>query len=160
MNAAHFHLLVNHLPVIGILIGILVLLAGFAWKQPAVKATSAGIFVFSALGAIAAFLSGEGAEEAVEGMSGVSETLIHHHEEMAKLFLGMAVGLGVVSVAALVLGLRRSGYARWLYLLLLLLGLGNAVAAGMVASSGGEIRHPEARGQVLRIEFSAEEGDD
>ena len=57
MNEAHFHLVVNHLPIVGILIGLLVLVTGFILKKPEVKVTALGIFVFSGLASIAAFYS-------------------------------------------------------------------------------------------------------
>lgn len=34
MNDAHFHLVVNHLPIVGVMIGFLVLLAGLIMKKP------------------------------------------------------------------------------------------------------------------------------
>ena len=39
MNNAHFHLVVNHLPIGGILIGTLVLVAGWLIKKSEVKLT-------------------------------------------------------------------------------------------------------------------------
>ncbi|HSQ45288.1 MAG TPA: hypothetical protein VLM44_00050, partial [Lutibacter sp.] len=98
MNEAHFHLVVNHLPIVGILIGILVLLSGFLLKKSEVKITALGIFVFSALASIAAFYSGEGAEEIVERIPGISKTLINQHEESAELFFTVILILGGVSL--------------------------------------------------------------
>lgn len=33
MNDAHLHLAVNHLPIIGLLLGILILIVGMIWKK-------------------------------------------------------------------------------------------------------------------------------
>lgn len=49
MNDAHIHLIVNHLPIVGVLIGFLVLLFGYILKNHQVKTTSQAIFIFSAL---------------------------------------------------------------------------------------------------------------
>ena len=89
MNDVHFHLVVTHLPIVGVLVGFLVLLSGYITKCPQVKTTGLGIFIFSALATIAAFYTGEAAEEIVENLPGVSETLIHKHEEQAELFYTM-----------------------------------------------------------------------
>ena len=86
MNEAHVHLVVNHLPIVGVLIGFLVLIAGYSIKNRQIKNTSLGIFLFSAVASAAAFYSGEGAADVVEQLSGKSETLMHAHEEYAELF--------------------------------------------------------------------------
>ncbi len=83
MNQAHFHLLLNHAPIIGPAFGIAVLLAGFIFKSDPVKRAALGIFVLAALLAIPAFLTGEGAEEIVEKLPGVNETLMETHEDVS-----------------------------------------------------------------------------
>jgi hypothetical protein len=58
MNTVHWHLLLNHLPIIGGIIGMGILVAGFVLKNnPIVKRTALGVFVFSAVFAIPAFLN-------------------------------------------------------------------------------------------------------
>jgi len=66
MNGAHFHLVVNHLPIVGLLIGILILITGLALKKVDIQLTALGVFIFSAVSSIVAFNTGEGAEEVVE----------------------------------------------------------------------------------------------
>lgn len=58
MNDAHYHLIVNHLPIVGLLIGILVLIAGLVFNKTEVKLTALGILIFSAITSIAAFYTG------------------------------------------------------------------------------------------------------
>ncbi len=72
MNQAHFHLILNHLPILGILFGLIILTGGFLTKNAAVKRTALGMFVLSAIFAIPAYLTGEGAEEVVENLPGVN----------------------------------------------------------------------------------------
>lgn len=79
MNDTYFHLAVNHLPIGGVFIGFLVLLTGYLIKKQQIKNTALGIFVFSALTAIAVFLTGEGAQEVVGNLPRISETLIYKH---------------------------------------------------------------------------------
>ncbi len=76
------------------MIGFLVLLAGFILKKPQIKNTALGIFIFSGLTTITAFLTGEGAEEIVENLPGISETLIHKHEEICRAFSDCDVDFG------------------------------------------------------------------
>ena len=49
MNGAHFHLVVNHLPIIFPIVGLIVLAVGIGFKSEMVKRTA--YFVFS-IGAI------------------------------------------------------------------------------------------------------------
>jgi uncharacterized membrane protein len=160
MNNAHFHLLVNHLPIVGILIGILALLFGMILRKPQVKATALGIFVFSAITAAVAFFSGEGAEDAVENLQGVSESLIHTHEELAETFLILALLLGAISLVSFLFEWRKSRIAVYLYVPVLLLAFGALVMAKFVGTSGGEIRHTEIRGNANVIQLDHLDDDD
>lgn len=145
MNDVHFHLVVTHLPIVGALIGFLVLLTGYFSKSPQVKITALGIFVFSALAAIVAFYTGEGAEDIVEKLPGVSETLIHKHEELGELFYTMMLILGGASLVTMFIHYKKSAFAKYAYIVVLLLSISSIVISKFVGTSGGEIMHTEIR---------------
>ncbi|MEX0995575.1 MAG: hypothetical protein WDZ45_00840 [Flavobacteriaceae bacterium] len=145
MNDIHLHLALNHFPLIGLLIGILVLLVGFLIRKEQIKATALGIFIFSALMAIAANYTGEGAEHAIENLPGISEHYIETHEDAAEVFLIMMLVLGGVSLINLFLAIKKMKLAVYGYILVILLALSSAFAATNVGISGGEIRHTEIR---------------
>lgn len=159
MNNAHWHLVVNHLPIVGLLIGVLVLIAGLSLKKIEVQLTALGIFIFSALAAIAAFYTGEGAEDVVENLAGISETLIHKHEEYAETFYMLTLVLGGLSLLAFVTTVRNWKYAKYLVILCLAIAVADGVLAKYVGTSGGEIRHTEIRGdaQVIPLESGDED---
>lgn len=145
MNDIHFHLVVTHLPIVGVLIGFLVLLTGYITKSPQVKATALGIFIFSALAAIAAFYTGEAAEDIVENLSGMSETLIHKHEEQAELFYTMMLVLGGASLVTMFIHYKKFAFVKYGFIAVLLLSISNIVISKYVGTSGGEITHVEIR---------------
>jgi len=145
MNDAHLHLIVNHFPIIGIAIGLLVLIVGYLIKNQQVKATSLGIFIFSALAAIAANYTGDGAEEIVEKIPGISESLIHDHEEYAEQFFTLSLILGGAALITLFLQIKKLGLATYGYILVIILAISSLVSANYVGISGGEIRHTEIR---------------
>lgn len=145
MNEAHFHLLVNHIPIIGVVIGILILTAGFIFKINMVKRTALGVFIFSAMFAIPAFLSGEGAEEVIEKLPGVSETYIKAHEEIAEIFIWIIATLGVLSLVTFLSEYFKTKYSKLLYLLTAIMAIATIVVAKQVGTTGGEIRHIEIR---------------
>ena len=76
MNGAHLHLLINHVPVLGIVFGLLLLVFGWWRKSEEIKKAALGTFVVIAFSAVAAFLTGEPAEDTVKGVSGVIQGAI------------------------------------------------------------------------------------
>ena len=147
MNEAHLHLLLNHFPIIGTLFGVLFLAYGLFAKNKSLL--HAGLFVLflMALLAIPTQLSGEGAEEAVERL-GVDHDIIHEHEEAAELAIWFMVGLGLLSLATLLISRRTSGrdtVLRGLYVATLVLSVVVFVMMARVGNLGGEIRHTEIR---------------
>ncbi|HET9480301.1 MAG TPA: hypothetical protein VFP98_00965 [Candidatus Polarisedimenticolia bacterium] len=145
-NPAHIHLLLNHVPILGIFFGVLLLSHALIRSNPHVMGVALVVFVVAGLAAIPTFLTGEPAEEIVEEMPSVSHRAIEDHEDSAKPALAAAIVLGIVSLGGLWLTLRRGGAPSWLGVSLLVLSL---VAAGLMARTGhlgGLIRHPEILG--------------
>lgn len=145
MNAAHFHLLVNHFPVIGIIIGFLVLAAGFLLKKAEVKQVAFGIFVFTALATLPAYFSGEAAEEVLEQYPGFEEAYVEEHEESALWAIILVELLGIVAAATLFFSLKNNPLQNTLSLATLILALVAIATVARTNNTGGEIRHPEIR---------------
>jgi len=82
MDWAYFHIVINHFPIVGVIIGALLLLAGLVFKNQGVSMSGLGTVVFAALTAIVAYQTGDPAEDAVNGLPGVAESLIKRHEDI------------------------------------------------------------------------------
>ncbi|SRX54821.1 DUF2231 domain-containing protein [Aequorivita sp. CIP111184] len=163
MNDAHLHLVVTHLPIVGVLIGFFVLLTGYFTKSPQVKTMALGIFIFSSLAAIAAFFTGEGAEEIVEKLPGVSETLIHAHEEQAEIFYTMMLILGGLSLVTFLIHYKKYAFAKYGFIVVLLLSISSIVMSKFVGTSGGEIVHTEIRSDgnnLIQLDSNTDDDDD
>jgi uncharacterized membrane protein len=145
MNQAHYHLLVNHLPILGTLFGMLTLAAGFIIKNSTVKRTGLGILIFAAISVFAANITGEGAEEIVEPIAGIEKSYIHEHEEAAETLIGIMIALGVISIFTLVVDVLQRKYAPILYILTLVFSIITMFFAQKTGTTGGEIRHTEIR---------------
>jgi hypothetical protein len=146
LNMAHFHLLLNHVPVIGTYLAIALLGYGVASNKSEITRASLGLFVLMGLAAFGVFLTGEPAEHAVEGVAGVSEGLIEGHEEAALLstiLLGVFAGLSLGGI----LFYRRSagGIPRRFAVMALVLSAVPALSLAWTANRGGLIRHSELR---------------
>ena len=145
MNQAHLHLLLNHLPILGTLFGLLILTAGYIFKNISVKKTALGLFVLSAVMAVPAYLTGEGAEEIVENLPGVSENLMEEHEELANIFLWVVGVLGLLALGTFYADSNGKKITPILYAITLVVAIGAMIFAQQVGTSGGEIRHSEIR---------------
>jgi uncharacterized membrane protein len=146
MNTAHWHLMLNHIPILGALIGTLVIAGGtILGRNAAIRRTGLLILVGSAVLAIPAFLTGEGAEEIAERLPGVTENSMDHHEELGENFFRLMIVLGLLALLTLIADWRKLRAAGWLYYTVLAFGVAASVYSKTVATSGGEIRHTEIR---------------
>lgn len=143
MDQTHLHLLTNHIPVIGTIIGLFVLLYGIIKKSDHTKNAAYLIFILCAAGGAVAYFTGEPAEETVEEIAGISKAMIESHEDAGKFaFISMVV-LGLTSVVGLILSFRKSSLAKgFSYLMVLLAAISFGIAA-YTANLGGKIRHTE-----------------
>lgn len=144
MSAAHLHLLLNHAPLFGLVFALLGLAWAFGCRNESVGRAALGLLVLSGMLVLPVYLSGENAEDLVEGTVGVSASAIEAHEEAA---LGAAIATGVVGIVALValLGFRKRTLPRWVSAFALVLALVASGWIGYVANLGGQINHPEIR---------------
>lgn len=161
MDQTHIHLVITHLPIVGSILGGLVLAYGLWTKGSETKIAAYGLFIISSVGAGIAYLTGEAAEESVENLAGVFEATIERHEEFALFALISLTTLGVASILGIFLTLRKSPMTRTIAFVILLISL---VCFGLVARTGylgGQIRHSEiANGATTPLENSEIEDDD
>ena len=144
-NWAHVHLLLNHIPPLGAIFGLVWLAIAVQKKNPEWQKAALATFVAIALLTVPTFLTGEPAEHAVEHLSGISESNIEPHEESALVALIGIEVLGLVALAGLLLSRGSSRISdRWITAALVVA----MVATGLLVWTshlGGQIRHPERR---------------
>jgi len=141
-NSAHLHLLLNHLPIFLPLFGLIILVIGIIFKSEIVKRVSLAMFVFTGIFAFAAFSTGEGAEEIVEGMNR-SHDLIHEHEEVAETFALLAYVLAVFSIVAFWFNWKKHPFKEISMYIVLAISCLVIYFSFPVGKTGGEISHPE-----------------
>ncbi|MBU3682301.1 MAG: hypothetical protein FGM16_10240 [Flavobacterium sp.] len=145
MNDAHYHLVINHFPIMGTIFGVGILIAGLVLKRMILQQTAFVLFIISALTGFLAMYTGEGAEELVENLPGIGHTIIHEHEELAEKFAVVLYALGLLSMATLFLQIKKNGFAKIAVYVTLILSLLAVVLGKAVGTSGGEVRHTEIR---------------
>ena len=144
-NTAHVHLLLNHVPTLGTVIGLGLLLLSVVRRNEALRHASLEVLFLVALMTLPAYLTGVAAQASIEGREGVTPAIVDlHHDAALAAFLLMQI-TGGAAWLALWQFRRRATFAGWvLPVILVLAGLTVAVVA-QAATLGGEIRHQEIR---------------
>jgi uncharacterized membrane protein len=151
VNAAHLHLILNHVPVLGTLIALLLLITALVEKSEDLRRAALALFVGVALMAVPVFLSGEPAEELVERLPGVTSQQIDRHEDAATQAL-IAVGLvGVLAIGALAATRRSVRVSRALTVATLAVGIVTSGFMARAALLGGQVRHSEIQAGAATV---------
>jgi len=149
MNSAHLHLVVNHFPIIGLIIGFIILLIGLIIRS----SVSKRVGLFTLLGSIVAvfpsFKTGEGAEETAEHLPGVKESLIERHEEIAEQFMVFAWIIIPLILVGLYADWKQKKFLPLLHYVIAIVSLVAIIFAKQVGTTGGEIRHTEIRNDQI-----------
>jgi uncharacterized membrane protein len=159
MNEAHLHLVVNHFPIIGTILGLGVLVMGLLLKNNSVKNTAFFLFIVAAIFAAVSMGTGEGAEELVENMPNIGGKIIHEHEEMAeKLAIALYV-LAATSLVGLYLNYKKSAKSVLVTFVALVIAVVAVFLAQQTGTTGGEIRHTEIRSVAIPADVQMEDKD-
>jgi uncharacterized membrane protein len=143
VNLAHLHLLLNHFPIIGTLVGVGLFLFSLVGKNDDLKRAGLITLAVMALISLPAFFSGIGAQGAIQKITGVSAALIDRHEGAAILALLFMEITGALSVAGLWQSYKFSTPARWNVAAVLVFSLITVGLMTRVGTTGGDVRHPE-----------------
>jgi hypothetical protein len=147
MDLAHLHLLLNHFPTIGTIMGGGLFVLSLITNSDDLKRASLVVLLGISLIAIPTYISGNGAQEAVKSLPGVSKTLIETHEGAALVALGFIEVTGAFAWLGLWQFRRLARVPNWNLAVILVL---TAVTLGLMARAsnlGGEIRHGEIRAE-------------
>ena len=145
MNFAHLHLLLNHFPIIGTIVGLGLFLVSVFGKNNDLRRASLIIFAAVALLTIPTFLSGFGAQLMIKGKPGVADAFIQRHEGAAMLALWFMETTGALALIGLWQFHRTSRLALWNLSAVLLFSLLTVGLMARTGNTGGDIRHPEIR---------------
>lgn len=148
MNYPHLHLMVNHLPIVGAILALLLLGWSLVTRRRDFIRLSLFVTLLAGLSVYPAFLTGDEANEQLEDVRGFDHDLVEEHEEAADWALWILLGTGAIAALGLWASRKDREVPRW---------AGAAAMVGLILSTsvlartawlGGEIRHPEAAGPL------------
>src|SRR3984885_2585884 len=145
MDLTHIHLLLNHFPTIGTLIGGGLFVLSLFMKSADLKRASLAVLLGIALIAIPTYMSGNGAEAAIKSLPGVSKSLIEKHEGAALVAIAFMEFTGVFAWLGLWQFRRLARIPSWNLAVILVLTLVSFGLMARASNLGGEIRHAEIR---------------
>ncbi|MDJ1506431.1 hypothetical protein [Xanthocytophaga agilis] len=151
MDAIYWHLVLNHIPILGTFFGGLVVSAGLLVKSEITQRVGMGIFILTGLSSVVTYFTGTQAEDAVKELLGISENLIEVHQELASVAMWL---MGVMTLASFVSFIPFRNPLSWnrFSLLVALYSLLVLVVMARVAFTGGEIRHSEIRSNASEMQ--------
>jgi uncharacterized membrane protein len=158
VNFVHLHLLLNHVPTIGTIIGFGLFLLAFAKRSDELERASYAIFFAIALASLPAYMTGYSAQVALKDDPGVSKAVIDQHQTAALLALIFMEATGILAWYGLWKARRPAAVSSWIAPAVLLLA---ALTVGLMADAaniGGQIHHPEilSEGQATAVSLAPE----
>ncbi|HEX5230579.1 MAG TPA: hypothetical protein VFW44_22865 [Bryobacteraceae bacterium] len=145
MDLTHIHLLLNHFPTIGFIIGGGLFILALIAKSDHLKLASLVILLGIALLSIPTYMSGNGAQDAIKSIPGVSRTLMEAHEGAAFVAMIFMLLTGAFAWLALWQHRRLAHVPAWNLTLILLLTVVTFALMTRASNLGGDIRHAEIR---------------
>lgn len=150
----HLHLLLNHFPTIGFIIGLSLFVVSLITKGEQLKMGSLAVLVAISIITIPTYITGNAAGEVIciatnlpgqcpDGVT--SRSLIEQHEGAALISLAFMVITGGFAWLGLWQWRRFGAMATWNQGAVLVLGVATFGLVSRAAALGGEIRHPEIR---------------
>lgn len=156
LSPTHIHLLLNHFPTIGFIIGLgIYVVSLFGGTHHHLKQAALVIFVGVALITIPTYATGNAAMEGLSDAEGVSTVLMEMHEGAALMALLLMEITGMFAWLALWQLRRFSHVGRGTTTVLLVLAVLSLAVVSRAANLGGEIRHPEIRvtAEAVEVQF-------
>jgi uncharacterized membrane protein len=145
LSPTHFHLLLNHFPTIGFIIGLTLFVAALVARSDHLKQAALVVLVGIALLTIPTYVTGDAAHRALADNGQLSESLILMHESAAFVSLMLMAVTGGFAWLGLWQYRRMLHLPRWNTAVIIVLSALTLAAVSRAANLGGEISHPEIR---------------
>jgi hypothetical protein len=147
-NIAHLHLLLNHVPTVGAVVALGLLIVAFVRRDEPLKLAGLEVLFAIAVLTLPVYMTGVAAHQKLRNQPGISDDAMRIHQDAALDGFTVTELAGFVAWIALWQSRRRGRAMPGLVpaaTVLAILALGIMARA---ATLGGDIRHPEIRADV------------
>lgn len=144
MNYSQLHLILNHLPVIGLPLITVFLVFSFLKRNIQMRNFTLVLLFLIGLMVLPVFFTGEPAADLIEDFPGVSEEVIRPHEEMADKSLVICLVGSVLALSSLIV-VKNEKLNQKLVIATIGVSLFGSMSLVYTAHLGGQIRHTENR---------------
>ncbi len=145
-DPAYRHMLLNHVPIIGLLMAFVVLATGLAARRRALLITGLVLVALTAGASVPVAQYGDAAYPVIyDTLDGPGQKWLDHHAKLADTWLPLLYFNASLALVVLLGCLIRPGLLLPASILVALVTLSGVVGAILVAQSGGKIQHPEFR---------------
>ena len=148
MNLAHLHLLLNHVPTVGTVVALGLLLLAFMRRNEHLKHAGLEVLFAIAVLTVPVYRTGAAAHRELRGVAGISDSTIRAHQDAALWGLAAMEFAGFIGWVALWQMRRRGQAARGMVPAVMILLILSLAIMAQAANLGGEIRHPEIGSSV------------
>ena len=151
-NMEHLHLLLNHIPTVGSVAALGLLIAAFIRRDEGLKLVGLEVLFAIALLTLPAYMSGAAAFQKLRGQPGVSDSAMRLHQDVALYGFTWLEFAGFLGWITLWQARRHGRPPRGMVVTTtVLLAVAFAVMA-RAANLGGDIRHPELGGAAFTMD--------
>lgn len=143
MNPVQIHLMLAHLPVVGLLAVVALLVVAITAKSELLFKTACGFLLACSLFAVGSYLSGPPSYEIIEAAHLAEEEIVERHALFGQIsFVGMIL-LAAMTLGGIIQYFQGEAPGRAMRAALLAAAILMAAVLVWTAHEGGEIRHPE-----------------
>lgn len=145
MDPTHLHLLLNHFPTIGFIVGLTLFVAALIARSDHLRQASLAVLVMIALVTIPTYLTGNSAATQLQDAEDIAPALVQRHEGAAILALATIEVTGLLAWLALWRFRRTARLGTGMTVVVLVSAALSLAHVARAANMGGEIRHSEIR---------------
>lgn len=145
----HVHVMINHFPLVGLVVGMgLLLVAGILKQRPVIGAALWVIALCAGMTFLVAMTGDKAADRMFDSLDKGSQKWMGEHAERAEKMEKACYLLAVLAVAGYFIRRLQPKSETWIVWIFVILTGATLVGNWWVADAGGKIRHPEFREHV------------
>lgn len=150
MLLTHIHLMLNHLPIFGMIVLLFLMTHAVIFKKEKLIKTYLWYFAAAALVTLPVFLTGDPSSDILKTVfPNVNNEIIENHETFGYVSLIISLVLGISGLIALRYFKGREILPSWFKYSYLIIALLSVLAFSWTGKTGGEIMHSEINAEHM-----------